>query len=177
MEAKTTNEFEGSVTATLGVQSNNEEFGMLMDKPTSTPSVGLTLNIPIFDWGERKSQIKAAETDLQSTEIDLEVEKTDIEVNIRSVVRNLENLKNQILIQSKSVENAQLTYDINLERYRNGDLTSLDLGIYQNQLSERKMALTNAIIDYKLELLNLKIQTLYDFENQEPIIPEEISNN
>ncbi len=177
IQAKTTNEFEGSISASLGIQSNDEEFSMLMDKPTSTPSVGLTLNIPIFDWGERKSEIKAAEADLQSSEIDLEIEKTDIQVNIRSVVRNLENLQNQILIQTKTVENAELTYDINLERYRNGDLTSLDLGIYQNQLSDRKMSLTNAIIDYKLELLNLKIQSLYDFENKVSIIPEEILNN
>ncbi|MCK4750629.1 MAG: TolC family protein, partial [Bacteroidales bacterium] len=77
-------------------------------------------------------------------------------------------------IQRKTVENAQLAYDINLERYRNGDLTSLDLGIYQNQLSDTKMNLTSAIIDYKIELLNLKIQTLYDFEEQMPIIPEEL---
>ena len=98
-------------------------------------------------------------------------------MNIRSVVRNLKNLENQIVIQSKTVENAELTYDINLERYRNGDLTSLDLGLYQNQLSESKMALTNAIIDYKIELLNLKIQSLYDFEKQLPIIPEELTSD
>ena len=70
-----------------------------------------------------------------------------------------------------------MAYDINLERYRNGDLTSMDLGLYQNQLSESRMALTNAIIDYKIELLNLKIQTLYDFEKQLPIIPEELTSN
>ena len=69
----------------------------------------------------------------------------------------------------------ELTYDINLERYRNGDLTSLDLGLYQSQLSDTKMALTNAIIDYKIELLNLKIQTLYDFETHSSIIPEELT--
>ena len=75
------------------------------------------------------------------------------------------------------MKNAQLAYDINLERYRNGDLTSLDLGIYQNQLSQAKMDVTNAIIDYKIELLNLKIQTLYDFEKQLPIIPEELMSS
>jgi len=177
MDAKTVNEFSGSVTASFGITANNEDFGMLFDKPTNTPAVGLTLNIPIFDWGERKSEIKAAEADLQSTEIDLEIEKRDIKVNIRSTVRNLENLENQIVIQEKTVENAELTYDINLERYRNGDLTSLDLGMYQNQLSDAKMALTNAKINYKLELLNLKIQTLYDFELGESIVPKELKNN
>ena len=175
VQSRSVNEFAGSVTASLGVQSNEEFVGDLFDKPTNIPSVGLTLNIPIFDWGERKSEIRAAEASLQSAEIDYETETIDIEVNIRSVVRSLKNLENQIVIQRKTVENAQLTYDINMERYRNGDLTSLDLGIYQNQLSDRKMSLTNAIIDYKIELLNLKIQTLYDFELEQPIIPKELT--
>lgn len=174
IQARSTNEFAGSVTASLGVQSNEERIDELFERPTSTPSIGLTLNIPIFDWGERKSEIKAAEAGLQSAEIDYEVEEIDIEVNVRSVARSLKNLENQIDIQRRSLQNAELTYDINLERYRNGDLTSLDLGMYQNQLSESKMALTNAIIDYKVELLNLKIQTLYDFETAQPIIPEEL---
>lgn len=174
MNARTTNEFAGSITASFGITSNNPELNMLFDNSTNTPAMGLTLNIPIFDWGERKSEIKAAEASLKSTEIDLEIEKIDIQVNVRSIVRSLKNLDNQIVIQNKTVKNAELTYDINLERYRNGDLTSLDLGIYQNQLSDRKMSLTNALIDYKLELLNLKIQTLYDFEHQVPIIPKKL---
>ncbi len=174
LDAQTVNEFAGSITASFGVTANNESLEQLFGNPTTTPAVGLRLNIPLFDWGERKSEIKAAEASLQSAEIDLEIEKTDIQVNIRSIVRSLKNLENQIVIQERTVENAELTYDINLERYRNGDLTSLDLGIYQNQLSDRKMSLTNAIINYKLELLNLKIQTLYDFEINSNIIPEEL---
>jgi len=172
--AKSTNEFAGSVTASFGVQGNNEQFSQLFETNTTTPAIGLTFSIPLFDWGERKSEIKAAEASLQSSQISYKVEQTDIKMNIRSVVRSLKNLENQIEIQRKTVENAELTYDINLERYRNGDLTSMDLGLYQNQLSEAKMSLTNAIINYKIELLNLKIQTLYDFEKQVPIIPEEL---
>ena len=47
----------------------------------------------------------------------------------------------------------------------------MDLNIYQNQLSEKKLAYTNSLISYKLELLNLKIQTLYDFENDIAVSP------
>jgi outer membrane protein len=179
IQARATNEFAGSITASFGVQAYDEVFADMFKTPTNTPAVGISFDIPIFDWGERKSEIKAAQASLESSQLDYEIELTDIEVNIRSVVRSLKNLENQIQIQQKTVENAQLAYDINLERYRNGDLTSLDLGIYQTQLSEAKMAVTNAIIDYKIELLNLKIQTLYDFERQLPIIPEELksSNN
>ena len=175
IEARSTNEFAGSISASIGVQANNEVLGDLFDKPTNTPAIGLTLNIPLFDWGERKSEIKAAEASLKSSQLAYQVEETDIQVNIRSIVRSLKNLENQVRIQEMTVENAQLAYDINLERYRNGDLTSMDLGMYQNQLSDAKMSHTNAIIDYKIELLNLKVQTLYDFETQLPVIPDEFT--
>lgn len=177
MDAKTTNEFAGSITASFGVTANNEQLDRLFEYAPKTPAIGVTLNIPLFDWGERKSEIKAAEADLQSTRIDLEIQRTDIQVNVRTIVRNLKNLENQVVIQEKTVDNAELTYDINLERYRNGDLTSMDLGLFQTQLSDRKIALTNAILDYKLELLNLKIQTLYDFEKGVNIIPKELMAN
>jgi outer membrane protein TolC len=101
----------------------------------------------------------------------LEQEKISIEMNIRQVYRNLKNLAYQIDIAKKSVDNAQKTYELNLEKYKNGDLTSMDLSLYQNQLSTKKNDLTSALISYKLELLNLKIQTLYDFETGKSILP------
>ncbi|MDA3929907.1 MAG: TolC family protein, partial [Prolixibacteraceae bacterium] len=81
----------------------------------------------------------------------------------------------QIDIAKKSVENAQLTYELNLEKYENGDLTSMDLSLFQNQLSSKKNEYTSALINYKLELLNLKIQTLWDFETRKSIVPSEYS--
>ena len=77
----------------------------------------------------------------------------------------------QIEIKKKSIENAEHTYDINLEKYRNGNLTGMELQQYQTQLTNAKQAYTNAIISYKIELLNLKIQTLWDFETDQTYLP------
>ena len=41
----------------------------------------------------------------------------------------------------------------------------------QNQLSEKQLTFTNSLISYKLELLNLKIQSLYDFEKKQSVTP------
>ncbi len=95
----------------------------------------------------------------------------NIKLTIRQIYRNLGNLLTQIEIARKNQENAELTYEINLEKYRNGDLTSMDLNLQQNQLTQKKNALINAIINYKIELLNMKLQTLYDFEKKQLITP------
>ncbi len=175
IETKSTiNDFQGSISGSYGFSGVNPQFGNIYNTPTNEPNFAITLNIPIFDWGRRRNLIKAAEATIQSSEIDLENEKRDIIINVRQVYRSLGNLKNQIEIARLNVKNAQLTFDINQERYKNGDITGMDLNLYQTQLSNSKMSLTQALIDYKIELLNLKIQTLYDYENNVSIVPQEL---
>jgi outer membrane protein len=171
IQTKALNEFKGSLGLSLGLFGDNEKFGKVYSSPTDNETVALSLTIPLWDWGERKSRIKAAEASIETANIVLQEEQNDIILGIRKVYRNLLNLQNQIEIARQSVINAQLTYDLNLERYKNGDLTGMDLNIYQNQLSEKQLTYTNSLITYKLELLNLKIQTLYDFEKKEAVSP------
>lgn len=177
IERSANNEFRGDVDLSIGLMGNNEQFADIYDTPTRSPKVGVTFSIPIFDWGSRKNQIKAAELAVESREIDIKSMEDDIVINIRKVFRNLKNQVTQIEIAEQNEKNAQLTYEINLERYKNGDLTSIDLERFQNQLSQKKMDLANALISYKLELLNMKIQSLWDFENNTSFVPQELQNN
>ncbi len=171
IQTKSLNEFRGSLGLSLGLFGDNEKFKDVYASPTDNETVSLSLVVPLWDWGERKARIKATEASIETANIGLEEEQNDIILGVRKVYRNMLNLQNQIEIAKQSVKNAQLTYDLNLEKYKNGDLTGMDLNIYQNQLSEKQLSYTNSLISYKLELLNLKIQTLYDFEKKVPVSP------
>jgi outer membrane protein TolC len=103
--------------------------------------------------------------------LETDEERKAIEIAIRKSYRNLNNLLTQISIAEQSVKNAQLTYDLNAERYRNGELTGMEMNQFQTQLSNKKMSYVSTIIEYKKELLNMKILTLYDFENNKALIP------
>jgi len=170
------NEFRGDIGVEVGLFGMHENLGEMYSKPTDNEAIKLTLDIPIWDWGEKKARLRAAEATLKSKEYNLQDEEITIKLAIRQIYRNLGNLLMQIEIARKNVENAKLTYEINLEKYRNGDLTSMDLNLQQNQLTQQKNALTSALIDYKIELLNMKLQTLYDFENKQPIVPGVINS-
>ena len=76
----------------------------------------------------------------------------------------------QIDIAGKNVKNAQLTYEINLERYKTGDLSSIDLQLYLVQLSRERLNEVEALINYKLALLDLKIRALWDFESNTSLV-------
>ena len=170
-QIKETNSFNGEVSLSIGIIGDNERLGDIYKTPTNNPRVSVSFNVPIFDWGERKARIKAQEIAIEMHNLETDEERKSIEIAIRKSYRNLNNLLTQISIAEKSMENAQLTYDLNAERYRNGELTGMEMNQFQTQLSNKKMSYVSTIIEYKKELLNMKILTLYDFENNKPIIP------
>lgn len=166
---KAQNEFRADLQLTLGIFGDNERFGRIYDNPTNNPSVGLSLNIPIFDWGERKARVQAQEVSIRSQQLELSEDQKQIRMDIRQAYRSIQTQMPRIDIAQKSVENAERTYEINHERYINGDLSGIDLNRFQNQLSTQKVAYARALINYKTQLLDLKILTLYDWEKQEPV--------
>lgn len=177
IRTKSLNEFRGDVNLRLGISGDNRELNKVFDAPTNSPSIALNFNIPLFDWGEKKARIKAQEASIESQKLSFSDEQNRIIIGIRQAYRNILNQLNQIEIAEQSQTNAQLTYEINLERYENGDLTGMDLNLYQTQLSGKKIAFAQALINYKVELLNLKIQSLYDFEKNQPILPSDLYLN
>jgi outer membrane protein TolC len=177
IRTKSLNEFRGDVNLRLGISGDNPQLDQIFDAPTNSPSVGVSFSVPLWDWGERKARIAAQEAAVETQKLNLTDEENQIIISIRQSYRNLQNQLNQIEIARQNQTNAQLTYEINLERYENGDLTGMDLNLYQTQLSENKISYAQALINYKIELLNLKIQSLFDFEAGEPILPSELYIN
>ncbi len=175
IETMALNEFKGSINLTYGFIGVNSELKDVYAKPDKDRQVSISFDVPLFDWGERKARVRASEATIASAKLNKQEQEDDIIISIRRAYRQLLNLETQIDIARQNVKNAELTYDINLERYKNGDLTGMELNLYQTQLSNAKIKLTDSIINYKLALLNLKIQSLYDFEKNEPVIPEVVT--
>jgi len=167
--AEATNEFKGNLRLGYGITGDNEKFENMFDNLDESQQISVSFDIPIYDWGEQESREKAAQASVRASELSLEDEKTAIEINLRKTYRSLQNQVIQIELARQNVKIAQLTYDINLERYENGDLTSMDLNLFQNQLSQNKNGLVDAMINYKLLLLDMKVQALWDFEKDQAV--------
>ncbi|MFC1553183.1 TolC family protein [candidate division KSB1 bacterium] len=136
---------------------------------TQTNSLGLSLNIPIWDSGRRKIRTQRSELQLELSEkaMDYAIEQLDI-----SVQQNLEDLNNarvRIELQSGNVELAQRTYDINLEKFNLGDISTNDLDISNQRLKSAQLNILNARIDYLAALSRLYQTTFWDFENDCPL--------
>jgi len=172
IRTKALNEFKGNVDLSIGLIGDNKDFSRIYDNPTQNPRVLVSFTVPIFDWGQKKARIKAQQLNMQINEIDAVEERKDIELDIRQTYRNILNQQNQVSLAEQRVLNAQRTYDLNTERYRNGELSGMEMSQFEEQLSDVKVSRLETLIEYKTELLYMKIISLYDFEKNVSVVPD-----
>ncbi|MBN1294268.1 MAG: TolC family protein [Candidatus Latescibacteria bacterium] len=131
--------------------------------------VTLTFNIPIWDWGVNKAEVASARASLRNNELFMEEQQKIVENSIRDVVRSVEEARSRLGVLEKSQQVAQRSYDISMERFNNGEITSQDLALDNSRLTSAKMAYLSAFITYQLSIADLKRKTLWDFENNRAI--------
>ncbi len=170
IQAGAVNEFKADVMATLGLTGTDPGFGQMYSSPNVDKGIRITVNIPLFDWGRKKHMLASSQAQIDSQRLSASEENKRIKLEIRQAYRSLQNQRTQIEIATKNIINAQRTYDINLERYKGGDISAYDMQIYQLQLTQEQLDEVSALINYKIALLELKIRTLWDFENNLSVI-------
>ncbi|WP_299016111.1 TolC family protein [uncultured Polaribacter sp.] len=118
-------------------------------------NAGLTLSWNIFDGGATKTRVANAKIALENQQILLEQQKVTIANNLKNT---WENYKNQLYIlkaQEANVLTTQNNFDRTQERYKLGQVTSIEFRQAQINLISAKTAFNNAKFDAKLIELQL----------------------
>lgn len=147
-------------------------FSSSWDVLRQTPNRGITFNleIPIWDWGRNRAQVESAEAVLVRDELSLENLYVTIEREVRDVLRRLEDAWDRVQMLDRSKEVGERSFDISLQRFANGDITLTELARASDQLNDAKISYLSAYNEYMLALADLKRKTLYDFENDQPLV-------
>ena len=65
--------------------------------------VGLTINIPLIDWGENRARVRSAEATLNQNLIQLSGDKINIERDVRTTVSRLQSNLRRLQLLEKTV--------------------------------------------------------------------------
>ncbi|MCT3764042.1 TolC family protein [Elizabethkingia anophelis] len=128
-------------------------------------SVGLSLNIPIFNGFLTKSKVDQAKIQLETLEQDLKDTKLSMSLDYRNAKAQMENSLDAIKNQKANMELAQTVLDNTRSNYQYGLATLTELLDAENALVQAKNNYSNSLYDYKVaevqlykaqgELLNL----------------------
>jgi len=140
-------------------------FDNMLDRPANRGIV-FTLSYPISDWGRSKNLVQREQRRLKQQQLNQEDVKRTIETQVRKIVRSVYEAEKRYRINQRNREVAIESYRISQLRFENGDMTSQELSIEQERLSNVQLAYIDAYITYRLSLADLNRKTMYDFENE-----------
>ena len=140
-----------------------------IDRPINY-GVGLTVSVPLLDWGENKARVRAAEARQRQNYLAKEELERSIETEIRNAVAQLNNNLKRLQLLEKNVVIAEKSFAITLQRFTDGDIDSQTLALERNRLNSAYRNHLSAYIAYQLSLADIMRKTLYDFEKDEPVM-------
>lgn len=148
--------------------SLSDMFSNLSDRPMNY-MVGLTVSVPILDWGQNKARVRINEARLEQALLRQDQTEREIESQVRNLISSINSNLRRLQILEKSVLVAEKSFEITQKRYADGDIDSQDMTLERNRLNSAYTSRLDAFINYQLSITDLTRQTFYDFKTDRPI--------
>jgi len=143
------------LNAGYGFTHYNYNSGTLDRQRNWGPTAGLTLGYTLFDGFNRRREQKNAKITIQNRELEVAQSKLALQSDFASMWMAYQNNIELTNLEIESLENAELNYEIAMERYKIGDLSGLELREAQNSLLEAEQRLLTAQYNTKLYEISL----------------------
>ena len=137
----------------IQAQADNRKFEAYRWPKTSF--VGLQANIPLFSGNKINSRIRQSTIVLQKSELEYSDAKEKAETEIATLENNLKEVFQRLTIQEKTVQAAQMNFNIVNDRYKNGFSSRLELSDAELSLTEAKMNQLHSNYNVKIAKLQL----------------------
>jgi outer membrane protein TolC len=170
-QAKMNGRFDAQIYAQFGLTQTSDNIKEAYRYPLDQERVTIGITLPLLDWGKARGNIKMAESNRDLVETSIEQEKIDFEQNIYLQVMQFSMQKKQLYIAAKSDTVAKKRFEVTHKRYMIGKVNDvLELNNAQIDNDNAQKGYITSLKSYWINYYKLRKMTLYDFENNLPII-------
>ncbi len=131
--------------------------------------VGLTLSLPIFDWGVSRGRVKMAKAQLEVTKTQLEQAHQDYLEELRRKVTQFNSQPTLCRDAMRAQEIAEERYGIMLRRFETGAVSVTDLNTAQQEMEHARSQYISQLNTFWNDYYSLQKSTLYDWVNNADI--------
>lgn len=114
-----------------------------------TRTVGVQLNVPLFDSGRRAAHRKSAASQLRQAEIHAKDVRDEIELEVRLALDNLASAQEQFQAAEQSVRLAQEELELSRLRFEAQITTQIDVLTAQAEIANARSRRVNALLTLK----------------------------
>lgn len=163
-QAKANKGLQMQLSSEIGFNRTSDTFKGAYSGLKDNEVIGVSLSLPIFDWGVSKGRVRMAEADLEAA-------KTRVEQSHETYIQSLKMCVMQYNAQAVQCKNALRALDIADERYEitkrrfeTGAISVTDLNTAQQEADAARSQYIGLLKSYWSNYYTIQKETLYDWE-------------
>jgi outer membrane protein TolC len=171
-QAKANRGVSVALSAQFGLSNNNEQFVAAYSDLMNYQVVGLSVRVPIIDWGMSKGRIQMAEAQRKTTLFRQEQELNDYLQNIYFDVLDFNALREHFRMARHANEIAAQRYELTLRDFAEGAASVTELNTAQSEMESANMKYLSEISNYWINYFRIRKMSVYDYINHTDISAE-----
>jgi outer membrane protein len=136
---------------------NKSEAGFTLLNQNYGPTAAIGLAIPIFNGGNIKQQLKVAEIHISNQQIAINQIKNDLQAALNTAINNYNNGNTLAIMEQKNLLLIAENNMINMERFKQLSITSIELRQGQLNYTAAKTRLLNAQYQSTIALAQIQL--------------------
>ena len=169
-QAKSSRGLQVTLSGELGFMQSDKDFLGAYSHLRDNEVVGLTLRLPIFDWGLGKGRVRMAQAQMEVVKTQQELAHQDYVQELRKKVMQFNAQPVQCQDAQRAQEIAEERYDIMRKRYETGTVTVTDLNTAQNEMTSARSQYIYQLKSFWTDYFGLQKATLYDWRNNRDVM-------
>lgn len=172
-QAKANRGLQVTLNAELGYMQTGKDWAGAYRHLRDNEIIGLTLRLPIFDWGVSKGRVRMAEAQLEVVKTQQEQAHLDYVEELRRKVMQFNAQPVQCRDALRAQEIAEERYDIMYRRFEAGTVSVTDLNTAQQEMTSARAQYISQLSTFWYDYYSLQKATLYDWTNDKEILENE----
>jgi outer membrane protein TolC len=168
-EAKLNNGFGATVSATVGFNQRASVFDDAYRDLAQRQNYGVSVQMPIVQWGNRKAQVEAAQADEDRAKANARATREAAAEEAHFAALQLSQSARNLALSAKADTVAVKRFEVAKNRYIVGKIGIDNLYLAQNERDGALRAYIEALRGYWNSYYRLRRLTLYDFAEKRPI--------
>lgn len=125
--------------------------------------IGISLSLPLFDWGVKKGKVKIAEANLDVLKTELEIADEEFRQKIRTYVKTFNAQCSQYGDSRRMLEIAGERYELTLKRFENGGVSVTDLNTAQQEFDNAQSQYISQLSELWTSYYEIQKATLHNY--------------
>lgn len=162
-QAKANRGLQMTLSGQIGFTQTGNSFRSAYNNLRDNEIVGLTLSLPIFDWGVSRGRVKMAQAQLDVVKTKLEQSHMDYVEELRRKVMQFNSQPTLCRDAMRAQEIAEERYGITYKRFETGAVSVTDLNTAQQEMESARSQYISQLRTFWNDYYTLQKSTLYDW--------------